>query len=338
MRTTSLPARSSPGELPLEQLLELFERMVRIRAFETKVQALFKRGTLPGFVHLYVGEEAVAVGACSVLAPGDRITSTHRGHGHMIAKGADVARMMAELLGRTTGYCKGKGGSMHIVDYALGILGANGIVGGGLPIATGAALADRVLNRANVTLCFFGDGAANQGVLLESLNLSAVWGLPVVYICENNHYTEWMRTEDITAGAIAERAVPFGVPGVAVDGNDVLAVRDVVGDAVGRARAGGGPSLIEAETYRQLAHNEGEEVFSGAYRPTAEIDSWKDRDPIAAFRARLGAEAGVEASTLDAIEERERERVEEALRFANESPMPEPAEAFRDLYAEVEQR
>ena len=326
---------SASTDLGADALLDLFARMVRVRAFETKVQALFKRGTLPGFVHLYVGEEAVAVGACAVLERTDRITSTHRGHGHLIAKGADVSRMMAELLGRATGYCKGKGGSMHIVDYGLGILGANGIVGGGLPIATGAGLADRVLGRSHVTVCFFGDGAANQGVLLESLNLSAVWALPVVYVCENNHYTEWMRTEDITAGGIAERAAPFGVPGVKVDGNDVLAVRAAARDAVDRARAGGGPTLIEAETYRQLAHNEGEEAFSGPYRPRAEIESWTRRDPIDAFKAWLRDGAGITDAVLERIEEQERALIEEALRFANDSPMPDAADALEDLYAEV---
>lgn len=322
-----------PSGLSTEALLDLYERMVRIRAFETKVQKLFKRGTLPGFVHLYVGEEAVAVGVCSVLERRDRITSTHRGHGHLIAKGADVRLMMAELLGRSGGYCQGKGGSMHIVDYRLGILGANGIVGGGLPIATGAGLADQILSRAHVTVCFFGDGAANQGVFHESLNLSAIWRLPVIYVCENNHYTEWMRTEEITAGRIAERATPFGIPGVHVDGNDVVAVRAAAKHAVDRARSGAGPTLIEAETYRQLAHNEGEEVFSGEYRPQAELESWKTRDPIAALRNRLLTEATVENGTLEQIEEREHERIESALRYANESPIPEPASALRDLYA-----
>jgi acetoin:2,6-dichlorophenolindophenol oxidoreductase subunit alpha len=330
----STEAATTDARQPTEPvLLDMYERMTRIRAFETKVQKLFKRGTLPGFVHLYIGEEAVAVGMGSVLRDDDRITSTHRGHGHLIAKGADVGRMMAELLGRTDGYCKGKGGSMHIVDYGLGILGANGIVGGGMPIATGAGLADHVLGRDNVTVCFFGDGASNQGVLHESLNLSAIWGLPVIYVCENNHYTEWMRTEDITAGAIADRAKPFGVPGIQVDGNDVLAVRAAALDAVERAREGGGPTLIEAETYRHLAHNEGEEAFSGQYRLPAEIESWKVRDPIPAFRARLIDQFGVGAAALDRIDEQEKERVERALRFANESPMPEPADALQDLYA-----
>jgi pyruvate dehydrogenase E1 component alpha subunit len=326
------------AEVQTEQLLEMFARMARIRAFETKVRDLFKRGALPGFVHLYVGEEAVAVGACSVLRETDRITSTHRGHGHLIAKGADPARMMAELLGRETGYCKGKGGSMHIVDYSLGILGANGIVGGGMPIATGAGLADRVLKRDAVTMCFFGDGAANQGVLLESLNLSAIWGLPVVYVCENNHYTEWMRTEEITAGAIADRAKPFGVPSGQVDGNDVLAMRDAAAEAVERARRGDGPSLIEADTYRQHAHNEGEEVFSGPYRPAEEMESWLGRDPIPRYRAHLVASGVTTDEALDAIAQQEFEAIESALRFAEESPMPPESSALEDLFAETEPR
>ncbi|HEY1854903.1 MAG TPA: thiamine pyrophosphate-dependent dehydrogenase E1 component subunit alpha [Solirubrobacterales bacterium] len=316
-------------------LIGLFARMARIRAFERKVQALFKRGNLPGFVHLYIGEEAVGVGACSVLDDADKITSTHRGHGHLLAKGADPKLMMAELLGRETGYCKGKGGSMHIVDYSLGILGANGIVGGGLPIATGSGLADRVLGRDRVTVCFFGDGASNQGVLHEALNLSAIWSLPVIFLCENNHYTEWMRTEDITAGRIADRSQAFGIPGVQVDGNDVLAVREAAATAVARARAGEGPSLIEAETYRHHGHNEGEEVFSGPYRPQDEIDDWIARDPLVLFRNRL-VDDGAAPEQFDEIQEREEQLIEEAYRFAEESPMPAAASALDDLYAETE--
>jgi acetoin:2,6-dichlorophenolindophenol oxidoreductase subunit alpha len=317
-----------------ELALSLCERMIRIRAFEEKVQALFKLGKLPGFVHLYIGQEAVAVGACSVLRDGDRITSTHRGHGHLIAKGADVGRMMAELFGRRTGYCKGKGGSMHIFDFRLGILGANGIVGGGIPIATGAALADSVLSRDNVTVAFFGDGAANQGVLHEALNLSAIWSLPVIYLCENNQYTEWMRTEDITAGRIADRAHAFGIPGVQVDGNDVFAIRDTVRAAVDRARRGEGPSLIEALTYRHLAHNEGEEVFSGVYRPPEEVEEWKARDPVGALQRRLKDDFGIGGDQLDILERRERARIVEAVEAAEASAFPAPEEATEDLFAE----
>jgi TPP-dependent pyruvate/acetoin dehydrogenase alpha subunit len=318
----------------IELALSLYRRMIRIRAFEEKVQQLFKLGKLPGFVHLYIGEEAVAVGACSILREDDHITSTHRGHGHLIAKGADVERMMAELFGRRSGYCKGKGGSMHIFDFGLGILGANGIVGGGIPIATGAALADRVLGRDNVTIAFFGDGAANQGVLHEALNLSAIWSLPVIYLCENNQYTEWMRTEDITAGRIADRAHAFGVPGLQVDGNDAFAVREVVSAAVDRARAGEGPSFVEAVTYRHLAHNEGEEAFSGVYRPPHEIEAWKARDPVASLRARLEEELHVEAADLQALEQEERGLIELAVQAAESAPFPAAEEALDDLFAE----
>jgi TPP-dependent pyruvate/acetoin dehydrogenase alpha subunit len=316
-----------------ELALSLYRRMMRIRVFEEKVQQLFKLGKLPGFVHLYIGEEAVAVGACSVLRDDDRITSTHRGHGHLIAKGADVTRMMAELFGRRSGYCKGKGGSMHIFDFGLGILGANGIVGGGIPMATGAALADRVLGRDNVTIAFFGDGAANQGVLHEALNLSAIWSLPVIYLCENNQYTEWMRTEDITAGRIADRAHAFGVPGDQVDGNDVFAVREVVKGAVERARSGEGPSFIEAVTYRHLAHNEGEEAFSGVYRPPEEVAAWKARDPVASLRNRL-EDLHVDAAELDALEQEERGLIDLAVQAAESAPLPAADEALDDLFAE----
>ena len=336
--TTGSPSAAYRIDTGEPVLLDLYERMVRIREFETAVRKLFKRGALPGFVHLYSGEEAVAVGICSALRRDDRITSTHRGHGHLIAKGADVSLMLAELLGRATGYCKGKGGSMHIVDYDLGILGANGIVGGGIPIAVGAALADRVLGRDGVTVAFFGDGAANQGVLMEALNLAAVWKLPVVFVCENNHYTEWMRTEDVTAGTIADRATPFGVRGVRVNGNDVLAVRSAALAAADSARQEDGPTLVEAETYRHFGHNEGEEVFSGVYRDPAEVERWKAHDPIVAYRSRLVDEYSISAVVLEQIEDAERERVADGLRFAQESPMPEPADAFEDLYAEVTAR
>ncbi len=321
------------GRTQAERELRLLARMVRIRLFEEQLQQLFGKGQLPGFVHLYVGEEAIAVGACSVLRDDDKITSTHRGHGHLIAKGAEPALMMAEIMGKRTGLCQGKGGSMHIADYSLGILGANGIVGGGIPIATGSALADSVLGRDTVTVCFFGDGAANQGVLLEALNLSSVWQLPVVYLCENNGYTEWMRTQDITAGEIADRARAFGVPATAVDGNDVAAVQRSVLAAADRARGGGGPSLIEAKTYRILAHNEGEEAFSGKYRPQQEIDHWKSRDPIAGFTSVLLTRPGVTQDGLDGIWAAERTVIADAVDFARRSPEPDPGEAVENLYA-----
>jgi pyruvate dehydrogenase E1 component alpha subunit len=308
--------------------VELYRIMLRIRLFELEVRRLFAAGELPGFVHLSVGQEAIAAGACSVLKPSDCITSTHRGHGHVIARGAGLGAMMAEILGKRDGCCRGKGGSMHIADVSLGILGANGIVGAGLPLATGAALASKTLGAETVTVCFFGDGAANQGVFLESLNLSAIWQLPVIFICENNQYTEWMRTETITAGDIYRRGEPFNIPSDVIDGNDVLAVREAVGGAVARARAGGGPSLIEATTYRHYGHNEGEEVFSGVYRPEAEIAAWKARDPLERLRARLQRVA----TRLDAIADEESAVVRKAVEAAKASPLPDRREALTDLF------
>ena len=315
-------------------LLSLYRRMMRIRVFEEKVQELHKLGRLPGFVHVYLGEEAVAVGACSVLRDTDHITSTHRGHGHCIAKGADVAPMMAELFGRADGYCRGKGGSMHIIDTSLGILGANGIVGGGIPMATGSALADSVLGRDGVTVCFFGDGAANQGVLLEALNLAAIWKLPIIYLCESNQYMEFTPTTDLTAGRIYRRAEPFGVAGQEVDGNDVLEVRRVVAEAADRARRGEGPTLIEAVTYRFSGHSEGESAFVSAYRTEEEIASWKARDPVTCFRDLILAETAVTARELDAIDAAEFEAVKAAVRFAEASPFPSPDEALDHVFAE----
>jgi acetoin:2,6-dichlorophenolindophenol oxidoreductase subunit alpha len=319
--------------LPADVLVDALGRMLLIRHFEETTRRLFKLGRLPGFVHLYIGEEAVAVGACTALQADDRITSNHRGHGHVIAKGGDVSRMFAELLGKKTGYCHGKGGSMHIVDFEHGMLGTNGIVGGGIPIATGAAFANRVLGTHTVTLCFFGDGASNQGVLFESLNLAALWRLPEIFLCENNHWTEWSRTEDLTAGSIAGRADPFGVPSTSVDGNDFSAVYRAVRQGAERARAGEGPTFIEARTYRWHAHNEGEEAFSGTYRSTDEVAAWEARDPIIGLRDQL-IEAGVlGAGDFDALDARQVQTVEEGLRVAEASPTPEPQDALTDVFA-----
>jgi pyruvate dehydrogenase E1 component alpha subunit len=313
--------------------VDMLRTMIRIRRFEERLAALFKRAELPGFVHLYLGEEAVATGVCSALRADDRITSTHRGHGHLIAKGASVARMMAELFGRVDGYCRGKGGSMHIVDFALGIIGTNGIVGGGIPIGTGSAWGDQHLGRDNVTVVFFGDGASNQGVFFESMNLAAIWKLPVIFVCENNGYSEWTATEKLTAGRIADRGQPMGIPGQQVDGNDVLAVRGATERAVERARAGEGPSLIEALTYRWHGHNEGEEAFAGAYRPEAEQESWRKRDPIKAYAERLIAAEVIDQATWDSIDADEVAAVDAAVAFAKQSPFPDPEEALDHLYA-----
>jgi TPP-dependent pyruvate/acetoin dehydrogenase alpha subunit len=319
--------------LKTEDRLDLLRRMIRIRRFEEKLSWLFKRGTLPGFVHLYTGEEAVAVGVCSALRTSDRITSTHRGHGHLIAKGATVDKMMAELFGRVDGYCRGKGGSMHIVSFELGIMGTNGIVGGGIPIGTGSAWGDKHLGRDSVTAIFFGDGASNQGVFFESMNLAAIWKLPVVFVCENNGYTEWTATEELTAGRIVDRGTPMGIPGEQVDGNDVIAMREATERAIARARAGDGPSLIEAKTYRWNGHNEGEEVFAGEYRPKEEQASWKERDPILAYGNRLVASAMLSQDEWDAIDAEEIALVEDAVAFADSSPFPEADEALEHLFA-----
>jgi pyruvate dehydrogenase E1 component alpha subunit len=248
----------------------------------------WKRGELPGPVHLYIGQEAISVGVCAHLSDTDWIASTHRGHGHFLAKGGDPGAMMAEVYGRDTGICRGMGGSMHVADYSRGIIGANGIVAGGIALTVGAALAAQLDERGAVSVCFFGDGAANQGVLMEGLNLSALWKLPMIFICENNGFSEFSPSKTVTAGAIADRAKPYGVPSSAIDGNDVLAVWQEMKVAVERARSGQGPSFIECRTYRIRGHVEAESTFlPKPYRSDTEIDEWKARDPIARFATYL---------------------------------------------------
>ena len=315
-------------------LIEALRTMIRIREFEEMCRRLFARGRLPGFVHLYIGQEAVATGACLALGPDDQITSNHRGHGHVIAKGGDPARMFAELLGKADGYCGGKGGSMHIVDFPSGMLGTNGIVGGGIPIAAGAALANQYLANSRVALSFFGDGATNQGVFFESLNLAALWRLPIIFLVENNQYTEWSRTEDLTVGEITERATPFGIPARTVDGNDVAAVYGTVREAAARARSGEGPSLIECVTYRWHGHNEGEEAFAGRYRPASEIEEWRARDPVAALESRLLAGGTVNKARLEAMCSTERDLIEESYLAAVAAPTAPVEEALTDVFAE----
>jgi len=337
--TTTAPANlAGTSEHPPNELVTMLRTMIRIRRFEERLAQLFKRGKLPGFVHLYLGEEAVATGICAALRPDDRITSTHRGHGHLIAKGANVDLMMAELLGKVDGYCRGKGGSMHIVDFNLGIIGTNGIVGGGIPIGTGSAWGDKQLGRDNVTVTFFGDGASNQGVFFEAMNLAAIWKLPVIFAVENNGYTEWTPTEKLTAGRIADRAAPFGIPSVQVDGNDVLAVRAAAEQAVARGRAGEGPTLIECLTYRWHGHNEGEETFAGSYRPQEEQDAWRAREPIAAYTRHLIMTGVCSQDDADRIDAEEVARVDEALAFAERSPFPDPEEALEDVFATITPR
>jgi pyruvate dehydrogenase E1 component alpha subunit len=323
-------------ELNKELLLDLYHSMVRIRLFEERVRDLALKNEIPGFVHVSIGEEASATGVCGALRPTDRITSTHRGHGHLIAKGGRLDGMMAELFGKRTGYCKGKGGSMHIVDFKLGILGANGIVGAGLPIATGSALAAVVAGRDDVTACFFGDGAANEGTFHESLNLAAVWKLPVLFVCENNGFGEFTPAATVTAVRdIAQRAHGYGIPGLVVNGNDVVEVYRYASEAAARARAGEGPTLLECKTYRWEGHVVGEAAFLGAaaYREQAEVEEWKKRCPLIRFQKLVTESGKISAAELKRIEEQTAAELDAAVAFARESPLPAAAEVTEDVYA-----
>jgi acetoin:2,6-dichlorophenolindophenol oxidoreductase subunit alpha len=323
-------------DLGKDLLLDMYRTMTRIRLFESKVRDLALANEIPGFVHVSIGEEASAAGTCAALRATDRITSTHRGHGHLIAKGGRVDRMMAEIFGKRTGYCKGKGGSMHIVDFSLGILGANGIVGAGLPIATGSALASVIAGRDEVTACFFGDGASNEGTFHESLNLAAVWKLPVVFVCENNGFGEFTPMGTVTSVKdIAVRAQAYGIPGHIADGNDVLEVYRYASEAVARARAGEGPTLIECKTYRWEGHVVGEQAFlgSGAYRSEDEINEWKKRCPLIRFEQFAAESNGlISAAELQAIKADTEKELDEAIRFARESPLPSADEVMDDIF------
>jgi pyruvate dehydrogenase E1 component alpha subunit len=312
----------------------MLRQMLRIRLFEEKVAALAGAGE-PVTGHLYIGQEAIAAGVCAALRDDDFVTSTHRGHGHIIAKGADLGKCMAELYGRSDGYCAGKGGSMHIAHMSLGIIGANGIVGAGMPIATGAGLSSKLRGTDQVSIAFFGEGAANQGTFHESLNLAAIWSLPVVFVCENNGWGELSRTESVTAlGRIGQRAQGYGIPEEQVDGNDCLAVFAAAERAVKRARSGDGPTLIEAHTYRIREHAEGLARFA-FLRKAEEVDSWKARDPIDRHR-RILAEAGVSQSEMINLESVVATEVANAVEFARSSPEPAPETAFTDVFAPIE--
>ena len=318
-----------------ESQREMLRTMQTIRRFEERASADYLAGKIYGVVHCYIGEEAVAVGVCTALERSDRIISTHRGHGHCIAKGADLDRMMAELYGRETGYCKGKGGSMHIADFAKGMLGANGIVAGGISIVTGAGLAAQLLGNGRVAVCFFGDGAANAGPFHESINIAAAWKLPVIYVCENNLYaaqTGQMATRAMPD--VAGRAAGYGIPGVVVDGNDIFAVHEAASKAVARARAGEGPTLIECKTYRHRPHTE--RKGQPDHRPREEVALWMSdaRDPIARLVAHLKRQQG--QLTDDEWKEMDREilaRIERAVAFAKASPFPRPEAATEDVFA-----
>ena len=317
-----------------EKQRDMLRLMQTIRRFEERASDDFHAGDIYGVVHCYIGQEAVAVGACAALNRDDQIISTHRGHGHCIAKGADLDRMMAELYGRETGYCKGKGGSMHIADFGIGMLGANGIVAGGIPIVTGAALAAQLEGKGRVAVCFFGDGASNAGPFHESINIAAAWKLPVLYVCENNLWAvNTPATQSVSVGDVAARAAGYGIPGVVVDGNDVLAVYDATVEAVARARAGDGPSLIECKTYRWRSHTE--RVGQRDVRPPDEIDAWLQKDPIARLVAHLKQQQGQlsedEWQTMDAKILRS---IEAAVEFSKASPFPALEAALEDVFAD----
>jgi pyruvate dehydrogenase E1 component alpha subunit len=316
-------------EIPKDLALQLYETMQRIRSFEVAVIELFARGKIPGFLHTYVGEEAVAAGVCAVLRPDDKIISTHRGHGHLIAKGGQLDLMMAELFGKRTGYCKGKGGSMHIAEPDLGMLGANAIVGAGTVIINGAALTAQYWDKDEVAVAFFGDGASNTGAFHEALNMAAVWNLPSIFVCENNGYAEstpqsyHQNIEDV-----ADRAVGYGMPSSKVDGNDPGAVYLAAKEAVARARSGEGPTLIEAKTYRIRGHYEGDPEI---YRTKEEVEAWKKKDPIERWRKVL-LDRGISAETFEEIDARIDQELKDAVAFAEESPLPDPAEARSDIF------
>jgi len=319
-------------EIDRDTLLKFYVTMLKIRLFEERVIDLYARGFVPGLAHLYIGEEAVATGVCAALREDDYITSTHRGHGHVIAKGARLKSMMAELFGKRTGCCKGKGGSMHIADMAIGVLGANGIAGGGLPIAVGAGMSAKWRGTDQVTVSFFGDDASNSGTFHESLNLASLYTLPVVFVCEDNLYGISVgQKQQRLLQDIALRATSYSMPGVTVDGNDVIKVYGAASDAVERARAGGGPSLIECKTYRWRGHHEGDPNRGRRYRTEEEIESWKERDPIERLVTKLISDEIVTGREVEVIKEGILEEIEQAVAFAEESPFP----ALEDLYEGV---
>jgi acetoin:2,6-dichlorophenolindophenol oxidoreductase subunit alpha len=320
-----------PKQITEEKLVGLYQQMWLIRYFEEKVDEFFAKGMIHGTTHLAVGQEASAAGSVAVLEDKDKITSTHRGHGHCIAKGAEVNGMMAELFGRTTGYCKGKGGSMHIADLDKGNLGANGIVGGGFAIAAGAALTSNMKKLGYVVLCFFGDGASNEGSFHEAVNLASIWKLPVVFICENNQYGMSGPVKDmVNIEHIAERAKSYGIPGKVVDGNDIFDVMNNVNEAVQYARNGKGPSIIEAKTYRWKGHSKSD---AKKYRTRDEEQEWRQKDPIARLRSVLIEEGILTEEKADQLKQEAKQAVEEAVEFAKNSPMPSLDTLMEDIYA-----
>ncbi len=327
--------RKEPS-IPIEEfdrdtLRFFYETMVKIRHFEEKVEEFFFAGEIPGFVHLYIGEEAVAAGVMANLRKSDYIQSTHRGHGHTIAKGAQLKQMMAEIFGKKAGYCKGKGGSMHIADFSVGMLGAYGVVGGGFALATGAALAQKMQKTQGVSVVFFGDGASNRGTFHEAANMAAAWKLPVIFVCENNQWastTPYRTTTSVED--IADRAQGYSMPGVIVDGNDVFAVYEAARELVERARSGEGPSLLEAKTYRIKGHFVGDPE---KYRTKEEVQKvFDETDPIPRFMERVTKSGSMSLEELESIEESVEQSIAEAILFAQNASEPDPSELFEDLY------
>ena len=311
----------------------MYVKMRRIRDFESTAAKLFAEGKIPGFVHLYLGEEAIAPAVCECLTDNDFITSTHRGHGHIIAKGGDLNLMMAELFGRETGYCKGKGGSMHIADRDKGILGANGIVGAGHCIACGAGLSAKVRGTDQVCVCFFGDGSTNQGTFHESLNMASIWKLPVIFVCENNHYGISMSQDRHQAiKDVADRGAAYNIPGVSVDGNDPLAVYEAAQEAVARARAGKGPTLVECKTYRQHGHFEGDPAI---YKPKEEQAAWMEKDPMPRYAKFLVENGVMTQEEVDAVDAQVAKEIEDAIAFADAQPIPAVETAVVDVYSDI---
>lgn len=318
-----------------DKLLDIYTRILRIRRFEEEVGKLFAQGQLPGFVHLYIGEEAVGAGVCAALRDDDYIVSTHRGHGHVLAKGGDMKRMMAELFGKRDGYCKGKGGSMHIADFSIGMLGACGIVGGGIPIAVGAALSAKTRGTDQVAVTFFGDGAANEGSFHESLNLASVLKLPVIFVCENNQYGEFTpATSAMNIKDIALRAQGYGIPGVIVDGTDAIAIYEVAQKAIARARSNEGPTLIEAKTHRRGGHAEGEEAFLGGqqYLLPEEREAMRRNDPLFKLHDHLLTHSLVALETLETLDQEIRQAVVEAVAFARAGEAPDETILYEDTW------
>src|SRR5262252_8045561 len=331
--TTATDRSESPMEVTSEKWLQMFRRMQMIRHFEEHVNDLYMRALMPGLAHLYTGEEAVAVGICEALQQDDYITSTHRGHGHCLAKGASPDRMFAELLGKEAGYCRGKGGSMHIADPATGNLGANAIVGGSVGIATGAAFASKRLGNGRVAVCFFGEGALGQGSLYEVMNLAQLWKLPVIFVCENNMYNEYTHYSETTAGTILGRAAAFGVEAATVDGQDVRSVNEIAERLVQRARVGEGPAFLQADTYRYSGHHVGD-INREYYRSQSEEQRWKaERDPIKLHGNWLIDRACADSSTLDRITTEARAEMEAAVKFAVGAPYPGTDQVDEDIYA-----